>query len=97
MWLHNGRALAPGDLPSSVRIRAFDDNVCSLELDSVDAERTGTYTAVATNVYGTTHSSADVTVAGLGKRTDRISDLLQRRGYLMGHGMIYDSPLKVLV
>jgi hypothetical protein len=57
----NGRAIHTND--ANVAIRAFDDNICALEIKQFTKEWCGTYTAVATNVYGDAHSSADVNLA----------------------------------
>ncbi len=57
-FMLNGRALSINDLPQSIRIRNFDDNTCALEIESLNASLCGSYTAVATNVYGAVHSTA---------------------------------------
>uniref|UniRef100_A0A914ZQD0 Titin n=1 Tax=Parascaris univalens TaxID=6257 RepID=A0A914ZQD0_PARUN len=59
-WLFNGRAIHQD---KSNRARAFDDNVCALEIFEVTPETAGTYTAVAHNIYGDAHSSAEVSLA----------------------------------
>lgn len=56
-WLFNGRAIHND---SNIRIRAFDDNVCILQVLCVNKDSCGTYTAVAHNIYGDAHSSANV-------------------------------------
>lgn len=59
-WLFNGRAIHQD---KNTRARAFDDNVCALEILEVTPETSGTYTAVAHNIYGDAHSSAEVSLA----------------------------------
>uniref|UniRef100_A0A0N5ALN6 Myosin light chain kinase, smooth muscle n=1 Tax=Syphacia muris TaxID=451379 RepID=A0A0N5ALN6_9BILA len=56
-WLFNGRAIHNN---SNIRIRAFDDNVCTLQIARTSRDSCGTYTAVAHNIYGDAHSSANV-------------------------------------
>ncbi|KHN81711.1 Titin [Toxocara canis] len=58
-WLFNGRAIHED---KNARARAFDDNVCALEIFEVTAETCGTYTAVAHNIYGDAHSNAEVSL-----------------------------------
>ncbi|GMR58628.1 hypothetical protein PMAYCL1PPCAC_28823, partial [Pristionchus mayeri] len=57
VWLHNGRAIKED---AERRMRVFDDGVASLEIVNCGEALCGTYTAVASNVFGDAHSSAEV-------------------------------------
>ncbi|VDK27112.1 unnamed protein product [Gongylonema pulchrum] len=60
VWLLNGKAIRHDD--DNARSRVFDDGICVLEILRVTAETCGTYTAVAHNILGDAHTSAEVSL-----------------------------------
>lgn len=62
-WLLNGKAIHAGSGAESVKT----DGTHSLVIANFTRDLSGTYTCVATNIYGDTHSSADVLLPAIGR------------------------------
>ncbi|VDN06567.1 unnamed protein product [Thelazia callipaeda] len=60
-WLLNGKVIKTN---AQKRIRTFDDGVSLLEILNITSESCGTYTALARNVYGDAHTSAEISLDG---------------------------------